>query len=350
MPHPVKLVSMATAVPPHVMEQRDVAAAATSAFAGRFSGFGRLAQVFETSGIRRRHAVRPLEWYLGALGWPERNAAYLAGAAPLFEQVAQAALDEAGVRGADIDQIVTVSTTGIATPSLEARVAGELGFRPDVERVPVFGLGCAGGVSGLALAARLARSRPGSPVLLVVVELCTLSFRLDQLTKANIVATALFGDGAAACVVKAGPSGIASIAASGQHNWPGTLDIMGWSVDRQGFGVIFDRAIPPFAEAHIAPAIAGILARSGLALRDIDRFACHPGGAKVIEALERALALGQGTRDHERAVLADYGNMSAPTALFVLERLIAAGLPARTLLTAMGPGFTASCVALRSAA
>jgi len=125
---------------------------------------------------------------------------------------------------------------------------------------------------------------------------------------------------------------------------------MGWSVDPQGFGVIFDRDIPPFAEANMAPAIAGILERSALGLADIDRFAFHPGGAKVVTALERAFSLPQGTLDVERAVLADYGNMSAPTALFVLERVIKAGLPARTLLTAMGPGFTTSCVSLQRAA
>jgi alkylresorcinol/alkylpyrone synthase len=187
-------------------------------------------------------------------------------------------------------------------------------------------------------------------VLLVAVEICTLAFRLDELTKANIVATALFGDGAAACVLRADEGGIATVEMDGQHTWPDTLDIMGWSVDPQGFGVIFDRAIPPFAEEHIAPAIAGILNRSGLELADVDRFACHPGGSKVITALERALSLEQGALDHERTVLADYGNMSAPTALFVLERLIRSGLPSRTLLTAMGPGFTASCVSLKRAA
>ena len=250
----------------------------------------------------------------------------------------------------EVDTIVTISSTGIATPSLEARVAGRLGFRPDVERVPVFGLGCAGGVSGFSIASRLARSRPGSIVLLVAVEVCTLAFRLDELTKANVVATALFGDGAAACVLRAYDGGTAAVEMSGQHTWPDTLDIMGWRIDPQGFGVIFDREIPPFAQKHIAPAISGILARAGLAREDVDRFACHPGGAKVIAALELALSLEQGSLDHERAVLADYGNMSAPTVLFVLERILQAGLPSRTLLTAMGPGFTASCVALKRAA
>jgi alkylresorcinol/alkylpyrone synthase len=233
---------------------------------------------------------------------------------------------------------------------LEARVAGRIGFRPDVERIPVFGLGCAGGVSGLSIGARVARSRPGSVVLVVAVELCTLAFRLDKLSKENIVATALFGDGAAACVLRSGGSGIATVEMSGQHTWPDTLDIMGWDVDSEGLGVIFDRAIPPFAQANLAPAISSILGGAGLVLDDVDRFACHPGGSKVIEALERALSLDQGSLDHERDVLADYGNMSAPTALFVLGRLIETGLPSRTLLTAMGPGFTASCVALKRAA
>jgi alkylresorcinol/alkylpyrone synthase len=265
----------------------------------------------------------------------------------LFVDAATRALNAAGISANTVDTVVTVSSTGIATPSLEARAAGRMGFRGDIDRVPVFGLGCAGGVSGLSIASRLARSRPGSVVLVVAVELCTLAFRLDELTKANIVATALFGDGAGACVLRSGGVGIAEVEMGGEHMWPDTLDIMGWTVDPQGFGVIFDRAIPPFAEERMAPAVAGILGRAGLGLADIDRFACHPGGTKVVAALERALGLVQGSLDVERAVLADYGNMSAPTALFVLERLIEAGLPRRTLLTAMGPGFTASCVSLK---
>ena len=137
---------------------------------------------------------------------------------------------------------------------------------------------------------------------------------------------------------------------AGQHTWPDTLDIMGWNVDPEGLGVIFDRAIPPFAKEHIAPAIAGILGRGGLELEDVDRFACHPGGAKVIMRWSRASRSDRARSTTSATVLADYGNMSAPTALFVLERLAAAGLPPRTLLTAMGPGFTASCVSLQAAA
>jgi alkylresorcinol/alkylpyrone synthase len=350
MTETVKLVSIGTAVPPNVIDQRDAARASHQAFSSRYADFERLAKVFESSGIRRRYGVRPLDWYFNTPGWPDRNGAFIEGAGALFVSAATKALDAAGLSAGEVDTIVTVTSTGIATPSLEARVSLQMGFRADVERVPVFGLGCAGGVSGFSIAARLAASRPGSVVLLVAVETCTLAFRIDKLTKANIVATALFSDGAAACVLKAASDGLAEVEMSGQHMWPDTLDIMGWSVDPEGLGVIFDRAIPPFAAAHIQPGVTSILARSGLAIRDIDRFACHPGGAKVIDALETALSLGQGNLNHERDVLADYGNMSSPTALFVLDRLIGAGLPSRTLLTALGPGFTLSCVSLKAAA
>jgi alkylresorcinol/alkylpyrone synthase len=350
MPPSVKLISVASAVPPHCIEQRDVATAAHRGFAARFGDYERLARVFETSGILRRYAVRPLDWYFEPLGWPERSAAYVEGGSQLFIDAATRALDAAGLTAADVDTVVTISSTGVATPSLEAQVADRMGFRCDIERVPVFGLGCAGGVGGLSIASRMAQARPGTVVLLVAIELCSLAFRLDKLTKANIVATALFGDGAAACVLKAGEAGLAEIEMSGQHLWPDTLQIMGWSIDPQGFGVIFDRDIPPFAEANMASAISGILGRGGLALSDIDRFAFHPGGTKVVAALERAFSLGQGSLTHERAILAEYGNMSAPTALFVLERVIRDGLAPRTLLTAMGPGFTATSVSLQKAA
>ena len=350
MPASVKLVSIGTAVPPYIIDQRDAARASHKAFSARFGDFERLAKVFESSGIRRRYGVRPIDWYLETAGWPERNAAHIDGAGDMFVDAAGKALSAADLKASDVDTIVTVSSTGIATPSLDARVGKRMGFRDDVERVPVFGLGCAGGVSGLSIASRLAAARPGSVVLLVAVETCTLAFRMDKLTKANIVATALFGDGAAACILRAADEGLAEIEMSGQHTWPDTLDIMGWSVDTEGLGVIFDRAIPPFAQEHVRPAIASILERARLSPGDIDRFACHPGGAKVVDALESALELEPGTLNHERDILAEYGNMSSPTALFVLERLMASGLPPRTLLTAMGPGFTLSCVSLKAVA
>jgi alkylresorcinol/alkylpyrone synthase len=341
------LMSLATSVPPHQFHQKQVLEAARSILAHRYEQFETLASLFANTGIRHRYGVKPIEWYLEPRGWPERTNAFLDGAEALFITVAQDAIARASLATNDIDTVVTVCSTGIATPTLEARLAGKMGFRADVSRVPVFGLGCAGGVSGLSVAARLAQSRPGTNVLLVVLELCTLAVRHDELTKANIVAASLFGDGAAALVLRAGDGGSTRIEASGEKQWPDTLDIMGWSVDPEGFGVVFQRTIPDFVAAHLGPAVAEILSRMRLSDADIDRFICHPGGSKVIAALEQALSLDQGALDCERDVIADYGNMSAPTVLFVLERALAQGLPRRSLLTALGPGFTASCVALR---
>ncbi|MDP8916023.1 MAG: type III polyketide synthase [Pseudomonadota bacterium] len=345
------LLSVVTAAPPHVLPQTEVAAVARSLFSGRYTDFDRLSAVFTTAGIHTRRSVRPLDWFLEPRGWSERTEAYLRGAQDLFVEAARQALGAAGLDPADVDSVVTVSSTGIATPSLEARAHKELGFREDVSRVPVFGLGCAGGVSGLSIAARLAEARPGSVVLLVALELCTLAFRPDKLTKASIVATALFGDGAAACVLRAGgEEGLARVRGAGEHIWPDTLDIMGWNVDPQGFDVVFARAIPPFAERRMGPAVAGILDRLGLEPAEIGRFVCHPGGRKVVEALETAFGLQPGALDCERAVLAEYGNMSAPTVFFVLEGVLAQARPDRLALTALGPGFTASTVVLEGAA
>jgi alkylresorcinol/alkylpyrone synthase len=348
--HTAALISLATAVPPNVFLQKDVLAAAWEVFGPRLPQFETLSSVFANTGIIKRHGVKPFDWYLQPRGWPERTKAFLEGAEALFVEATEKALANAQLSAGEIDTIVTVCSTGIATPSLEARVAGRMGFRADVSRVPVFGLGCAGGVSGLSIAARLAQARPGTNVLLVTVELCSLALRLDELTKANIVATSLFGDGAAALILRAGDGGATRIEHSGEHLWPDTLGIMGWNVDPEGFGVIFQRTIPDFVTENFKPAVTRILDGMQLTMADIDRFICHPGGARVITALEIALELHQGTLDHERQVIADCGNMSAPTVLFVLERARNAGLPPRSLLTALGPGFTASCVTLRHAA
>jgi alkylresorcinol/alkylpyrone synthase len=346
---PAALLGLGTAVPPHQLDQREIARIARGLFVERYPDFERLASVFYTAGIAKRHLIQPPEWYMQPRHWPDRTEAYLAGAEALFIEAAEKALAAAGLEAGDIDTIVTVSSTGIATPSLEARVAGMMGFRPNVSRIPVFGLGCAGGAAGLSLAARLAEARPGTNVLMVAIEICSVAFRLDELSKANIVATALFSDGAASAVLRAGDEGLCQIEAAGEHTWPDTLNIMGWNVDPEGLGVIFDRDIPPFATKNFGPAIEEMLGRMGLSKADIGRFCCHPGGSKVILALEETLSLERRALDHERAVLADYGNMSAPTVFFVLERLIESGLPERTGLTALGPGFSAHCISLKRA-
>ena len=346
----VGLLSLATAVPQYKAAQRDVVAAARMVFHDEFEDFDRLAAVFLSAGIEERYTVKPFPWYLEEQDWPSRTEAYVEGALALFIAATVKALDQADLHARDVDTIVTVSSTGIAAPSLEARAMASLGFRGDVMRVPVFGLGCAGGSAGLAIGAELAAARPGSVVLVVAVELCSLAVRRDLATKANMVALALFGDGAAAALLRSGPGGRIQIVEARQHTWTDTLYIMGWRVDPMGFGVIFDQSIPRFAYDNLAGAIDGILEAQGLARENISRFVCHPGGRKVLEAIEASLKLPTQSLDHEREVLKRFGNMSAPTALFVLERVLAGALPEKSLLVALGPGFTVSTVTLAAPA
>ena len=195
----------------------------------------------------------------------------------------------------------------------------------------------------------MALADPGSMWLFVTVETCSISIRLDSDDPAAVVATALFGDGAAAAVVTSGKHSLARITASAEKIWPDTLRVMGWDVEDPGLAVVFDRAIPPFIEAELEQAVAELCAKMGITRDEIDRFCCHPGGVKVIDAIESALHLHQGELNLEREVLHDYGNMSAPTVLFVLERLLERGMPEKVMMTAFGPGFTCAAMLLEAA-
>ena len=346
---PCSLLSLATAVPPDSIAQDEAKERARRAFGGRKALFDRLSGVFDNAGIAQRHIVAPAKWYEEGHGWHDRNTIYLQASEQLFVEAASSAIEQAGLTPDQIDGVVTVSTTGIATPSLEARVGPRLGLRENVRRVPVFGLGCAGGVNGLATAARLAASDHGTRWLFVTIETCSISIRLDSDDPAAVVATAIFGDGAAAAVVQCGGEGLATIMGAAEKLWPDTQRIMGWDVEDPGLKVIFDRAIPPFIEENLEGAVEEILRAIGQPRDAIARLCCHPGGVKVIEAIETALGLTSGALDVEREVLRDYGNMSAPTVMFVLEKLIDRGLPRTVLMTAFGPGFTCGGLLLEAA-
>ncbi|WP_245866862.1 type III polyketide synthase [Oceaniglobus roseus] len=347
-PTAVRLLGLATALPPHALPQDEVLAEARRILAPKFPQFEKLVPAFTTAGVDCRYSVAPLDWFAEPRDWPERNALYLEGATGLFAEAARRALADAGLDARDVDVVVTVSSTGLATPTLEARAAKEMGFRDDVRRVPVFGLGCAGGVTGLATARALAAADPGVKVLMVSVECCTLSFRTDRLRKADIIATVLFGDGAAAAVLSTDAAyGAPEFGRGVEHRWPDTLDIMGWAVEPDGLSVIFDRSIPQFATDNFRAATDAALKAGGMEIGALDRIVAHPGGTKVLEALEPALDLHDGALDHERATLRASGNMSAPTVLFVLERVLKARETGQMMLAALGPGFTASFLPLR---
>mgnify|MGYP006423588587 CR=1 FL=1 len=341
MPDQPRLTALTTAVPPYPLDQADVRAHARQLFDRPDAELDRLMPIYDNAGIERRYSCVPIDWYGREVGWKERNALYERHALDLLVDTAERALAQADLDPGQIDAIVTVSTTGIATPSLDARLMNRLPFRRDVARLPLFGLGCCGGVLGLGRAADLAAG--GRRVLLLTVELCALTFRAGDLSKSNLVATALFGDGAAAAVVSGATADDAGprLIAWGEHTWPDSEDVMGWTVEDDGLGVLFSRDIPRLVEADFAPVLDSFLARQGLQRADLAATACHPGGAKVVAALEGVFGRCEGALAAERRVLRDYGNMSAPTVLFVLRDVLRDAPDGLVLASALGPGFTA---------
>jgi alkylresorcinol/alkylpyrone synthase len=338
------LLAVKSAVPAFTINQSEAAGHARALFAGR-RDIERMMPIFVNTGIERRYSCVPVEWYLEPHGWKDRTELYVSNAVDLLEKVADALLDEAELKRDEIDAIVVGSTTGIATPSLDALIVERMGLRRDIQRLPIFGLGCAGGVIGLSRAADMARSRPGSRVMFLVVELCALTFRKDDLSKSNVVAAALFGDGAAGAILSTDGKG-PRFGASGEHTWPHSLDIMGWEVEEDGLKALFSQSIPALVASEFRKVLHDFLQKNDLHLRDIEAFACHPGGAKVLDALEEAFGLADGALVESRGTLRDYGNMSAVTAVVVLERMDLRKVPKRTLMSALGPGFSTAFLVL----
>jgi alkylresorcinol/alkylpyrone synthase len=336
----VEIAALASAVPEHCIDQqatRDIVLSIAPTLRSHEA-------LFLNTGIRTRYSCVPLEWHFQSHGWEARNRVFQEAAADLLERVSRDCIDRAGIDKNEIEAIVTVSTTGLAVPSLDAILTNRLGLPATIERLPIFGLGCAGGVSGLARAARMARSLPRGNVLLLVVELCTINCRNTDHTIKNFISTALFGDGAAALLLRRAPEGQTSrsLVASGEHMWRQSEHMMGWSIEDDGFGVVLSPDIPRCAREELRPAVDHFLASHGLALGDLAGVVMHPGGRKVLEAAESALALPQGAFHHAWDVLAEYGNMSSPTALFVLQRTLTAEASGLHLLIAFGPGFSVS--------
>ncbi len=354
-----RLAALGTAVPGHVVRRADVRRFATRLFSGLVDSRPQLLDVFDHTEIETRHVCMPLEWYGVDHTFGERNGLYIEHAVRLTAEAVQRTLARAAVPIGDVDHIVFVSSTGVATPSIEARVANVLDLRADIHRTPVWGLGCAGGAAGLSRARDLALAHPGARVVMVATELCSLSFLRNDISTRNFIAASLFADGAAAALVVGGDvAGVAcpehpplELVASKSILWRDTLDVMGWDVDGDGLRVVFSRDIPSIVSERVPPSLSAFLAEHDLDPQRLDHLIAHPGGVKVLRAYADALGLPAERFDHARAVLHDYGNMSAPTCLFVLERTLASGdirAGDTALLTALGPGFSAEYVLLRA--
>ncbi|MBF6596238.1 MAG: stilbene synthase [Thermaceae bacterium] len=343
-----RIVGIGTVNPPYRVGQSEVRELVRAMF-DRLQGIDRLIGVFENTGIEARHFSAPLEWFAADHPFAEKNALWAETALSMSETASRKALEQAGVRSEQIAAVVFVSTTGIATPSLEAHLVQHLGIPLSCLRLPLWGLGCAGGVAGLARAAELAHARPQQYVLMVAVELCSLTFVRNDISKSNLVATSLFADGAAAVVLGAGSG--PEVIGGFSRLLPQSYEVMGWDVQPGGLQVRFAQSIPNLVVGELGNLIRDGLASFGLSALGVGSWALHPGGAKVLAAYREAMHIDEHSFEASWCVLKKFGNMSSPTALFVLQRLmnplepIPAGTPGAVL--ALGPGFAAEGVVLR---
>ncbi|MBU3679701.1 MAG: stilbene synthase [Candidatus Kapabacteria bacterium] len=342
----IRILDVATAVPQHVVDQSMVRGIVERVFGERVHDLDRLLRVFEHDHIHTRHFVRPTEWYERDHGFGEANSVFAESALELSERAARLA---AADRLTDVQAIVVVSSTGIMTPSLDAALIQRLGLSPSTRRLPIFGLGCAGGVAGLARAAELSRGLGGSPVLMIAVEICSVTFRQSDTRKSNIVASSIFGDGAAAVLVGSVGTGPA-IVDSHSTLFPGTDDIMGWDVTDNGLSVRFSRDIPAFVREHVPAVLEKACTSWGVPQEELREVIAHPGGSKVLEAYADATGLAAATFDGARDVLRSFGNMSSASVLFVLHQWMNSNRPRPrySVMAALGPGFSSELLLLRN--
>jgi alkylresorcinol/alkylpyrone synthase len=348
---PAKVLGIGTAVPDHRLGQDDARRLARRLFVDHYDDIDRLLALFGNVAVDDRYFAVPPEWFESEHGLEERNGIYARECLALSVESAGAALSAAGIAAHDVDAIFFVSSTGFATPSLDAVLIGELGLRCDVRRDATFGHGCAGGAGGLARAAQWASANPDGHALLVATELCGLTLQRSDTSRTNVVATSLFGDGSASVVVGTGGVG-PSVVADSSVVWPDTHDVMGWEFGETGMRVVLSKSVPVMVRKHFAASVERVCSTAGVERDDLRHFVLHPGGAAVLDAFDAALDLDPGDLDHSGHVLRSYGNMSAPTVLFVLDAFLRTGSFRNddlVLLSAMGPGFAAEHLILRCA-
>jgi len=338
------IAGTAVALTAHRYNQDEVASVLTKVGGPEFARFA------QTSGVDTRSLALPLSRYPELTGFTEANAAYVEVAAELGEQAVRSALQAAHVAPEEVDAIVMVSSTGVAVPTIDARLASRIGFRPDIKRIPLFGLGCVAGAAGLARVHDYLRGFPGHVAVLLSVELCSLTLQRDDTSIPALIGVCLFGDGAAA-VVATGADWVPvapmanrgpTVLATRSRLFPGTVDVMGWNVSSSGFGLVMSRDVPRMADDYLGEEVNRFLADHGLTTGDISTWICHPGGPKVLDAIERAVGLPPEANVHSRESLRENGNFSSASVLDVLHRTLATPPPAGSLgvMLAMGPGFS----------
>lgn len=356
------IVSVSTENPRYYYSQQEVKDLVYELFQPSFPRIDRLIKVFDSSGIEERQFSAPITWFREDHTFAEKNERFVEVAVELGVRAVRSCL--AKLDGdydrellASIDALFYISSSGIATPTIDAKIMNKLSFSPNMKRIPIWGLGCAGGAAGISRAFDYCQAYPEAKVLVLCIECCSLTFSKDDISKSNIVGTSLFGDGAA-CALVAGDSAVDKIhlnksrlpfiCATQSTFMPESEDIMGWDLQDDGLKVIFSRDIPSIIEKWLKPNVEEFLSSVSLNIENIGQFVAHPGGKKVLQAYEKSLNISEERTAIPRKVLSAHGNMSSPTVLFVLENTMEQEPEhnEKGLLVALGPGFSSELVLL----
>ncbi|GAK13345.1 LOW QUALITY PROTEIN: chalcone synthase [Geomicrobium sp. JCM 19039] len=341
-----KIEAIATVMPENNVSQTEIASFARRIFKDRYKDIDRLLQVFDNGDIVNRQFVMPIDWYAEAHSFGEKNDTFIEKAVDLGHEAISKCLQDRTGDDAEIDAIFCVTSTGVSTPSLDARIMNRLNMSPHTKRVPLWGLGCAGGAAGLSRGYEYCRAFPEARVLILCIELCSLTFQPNDQSKSNLIGTSLFSDGVA-CVlmqgekVKSRHTHVPVITHTRSTLMPDSLRVMGWDVSDTGLHVVFSRDIPSIVTDWLDENVISFLSVIDRSKEDIDQFVAHPGGKKVLTAYEQSLQFPSEHTEPAREVLRNHGNMSSPTVLYVFKEIIDRGpsVGEQGLVTALGPGF-----------
>jgi alkylresorcinol/alkylpyrone synthase len=358
-----KIISVSEAIPPYQITQNETMDFAKELFTDSFKDIERLLLAFQNGQIEKRHFVKGLDWFRENHSFQEKNDIYIEQAVELGKTAIEACLNSPTylsrpVQYSDIEAIFTISSTGIATPSIEARIMNHLPFLNETKRIPIWGLGCAGGASGLSRAYEYCLAFPMAKVLVLSIELCSLTFQRNDHSKSNLIGTSLFADGVA-CALLVGDkvpvrefskkSATPRILNTHSTTMKNSIDVMGWEVKDDGLFVVFSKSIPTLIENWLKPNVEQFLSRNQISTTDIKHFIAHPGGLKVLEAYIKALEFDDSMIKHSFQVLKEFGNMSSATVFYVLDRFMQEDIEEgeQGIVAALGPGFSSELLLVR---